>query len=152
MKGSKKVSSVQFSLGFLQFCMTKPSCSLFGWWRILKFLIGVQHLDLDLHMGLWRMLKVPDCSLASWSWFRYGHCSLICLWFKLWLAILILKLQRTSMSFKSSFGALEDAGGSWPGFGILIFILIWYLVFGSPIFQTLDLYLDFEDAKNIHVL
>ena len=29
------------------------------------------------------------------------------------------------MSFKSSFGALEDAGGSWLGFCILIMILIW---------------------------
>ena len=56
------------------------------------------------------------------------------------------------MSFKSSFGALEDAGGSWLGFGILILIWIWSLVFGTHIFQILALYLDFEGAKNIHVL
>ena len=31
-------------------------------------------------------------------------------------------------------------------------IWIWTLVFGSPIFQILALYLDFEGAKNIHVL
>ena len=30
-------------------------------------------------------------------------------------SILILKVQRTVMSFKSSFGVWEDAGGSWPG-------------------------------------
>ena len=67
--------------------------------------------------GCWR--------LASWSSFGYGHCSLIYPRSKFWLSILILKLQSTTMSFKSSFGALEDAGGSWLGFGILIFIWIW---------------------------
>ena len=29
--------------------------------------------------------------------------------------------------------ALEDAGGSWQGFGIMILIQIWSLVFGTPI-------------------
>ena len=62
------------------------------------------------------------------------------------------KVQRTSMSFKSSFGALEDAGGSWLGFGIWTLIRIWSLVFASPMIQILALYLDFEGAKNIHVL
>ena len=55
------------------------------------------------------------------------------------------------MAFKSWFGALEDAGGSWLRFGILIFIWIWSLVFGTPMFQILALYLNFEGAKNIHV-
>ena len=59
---------------------------------------------------------------------------------------------RTSMSFKSSFGALEDAGGSWLGFGIMILIWIWLLFFDIPMIQILALYLDFEGAKNIHVL
>ena len=50
---------------------------------------------------------------------------------KFWLSILILKVQRTSISFKSSFGALDDAEGSWLGFDILIFNLdmvtgLWY--------------------------
>ena len=36
-------------------------------------------------------------------------------------------------------------------FGILILILILSLVFDTPIFQLLDLYLDFEGAKNILV-
>merc|ERR1712081_81577 len=35
---------------------------------------------------------------------------------------------------------------------MLILIWIWLLVFGTPIFQILALYLDFEGAKNIHVL
>ena len=68
------------------------------------------------------------------------------------LFILILKVQRTSMSFKSWYGALEGTGGSWLGFCILIMIWIWSLVFGTPICQILALYLDFEGAKNIHVL
>ena len=68
------------------------------------------------------------------------------------LSILIFKVQRTSTSFKSSFGALEDAGGSWLGFGILILIGIWSLIFDITMFQILALYVDFEGAKNIHVL
>merc|ERR1711954_366006 len=68
------------------------------------------------------------------------------------LSILILKVQRTSMSFKSSFGALEDAGGYWLCFGILILIWIWSLVFDIPMIPILALHLDFEGAKNIHVL
>ena len=56
------------------------------------------------------------------------------------------------MSFKSWFGASEDPGGSWLGFGILILICVWSLVFGTPMLYILVLYLDFESAKNIHVL
>ena len=53
------------------------------------------------------------------------------------------------MSFKSSFGALEDAAGLWRRFGIFISILIWLLVFDIPMIQILAPYLDFEGAKNI---
>ena len=56
------------------------------------------------------------------------------------------------MSFKSCFWALEDAGVSLMGVCILILILIWLLVFDTSIIQILALYLDFEGAKNIHVL
>ena len=76
-------------------------------------------------LGFWRILEAPDWGLASWSLFGNGHWSLISPWSKFWLSIFILKVQRTSMSFKSSFGALEDAEGSWLGFSILIFIWIW---------------------------
>ena len=103
-------------------------------------------------LGLLRTLEVPDWGFASWYWFWYGYWSLVHQYAKFWLSILILKVQRTSMSFKSWSGALEDAGGSWLGFGILILIWIWSLVFGTPIFRILALYLDFEGAKNIHVL
>ena len=112
----------------------------------------VQPCPSSPHLGLWRTLGVPDCCLVPWSWFRYGHWSLIHLWSKFWLSILILKVQRTSMSFKSSFGALGDTGGAWLGFGILILIWIWSLVFAKSMFGILALYFDFEDAKNIHIL
>ena len=84
-------------------------------------------------------------------WRGYDHWTWIQLWSECWLSILILKVQRTSMSFKSSFRALEDAEGSWMGFGMLILIDIWPLVFSTPMIQIMALYLDFGVAKNIHV-
>ena len=56
------------------------------------------------------------------------------------------------MSFKLSIWDLEDARGSGLGFGILIMIWIWSPVFDTTMIQILALYLDFESAKNIHVL
>ena len=100
------------------------------------------------HLGLWRTLEVPDWGLASWSWFGYDHWPLIYPWSKFWLSILILKVQRTSMSLKSSFGALEDTGGSWLGFGILILICIWSLVFDTAMFWILVLYLFLKVQKH----
>ena len=48
--------------------------------------------------------------------------------------------------------ALVGAVGSWLGFGILILIWISSLIFDIPMIWILALYLDFEGAKNIHVL
>ena len=107
---------------------------------------------LSPHLGLWRILEIPGWGCASLSRIGYGHWSLIYLWSEFWLSLFILKVQRTSMSFKSWFGAFEDAGGSWLGCGILILIWIWSLVFGTLIFRILALYLNFEGANNIHVL
>ena len=56
------------------------------------------------------------------------------------------------MSFRSSFGDLKEAEGHGLGFGNLILIWIWSLVFDTTLFKILTLYLDFKDAKNIHVL
>ena len=98
------------------------------------------------------MPEAPDWCLEPWSWFVYNQWSLIYPWSKFWLSIFILKVQRTSMSFKPSFGALEDAGGSWLGFGIFTLIWIWSLVFDVPMIQILAVYLDFKGAKSIHVL
>ena len=62
-----------------------------------------EHLcPLSPDVAIWRMMDIPDWDLASWSWFGYSHWS--------------------SMSFKSSFGAFEDAEGSWLRFVILIII------------------------------
>ena len=58
--------------------------------------------------GFLRMLDVPDWGLAYWSWYGYGHEALKHQWSKFWVSVLIFKVQRTSMSFKSSFGPLED--------------------------------------------
>ena len=63
-----------------------------------------------------------------------------------------MKVQRTLMSFKCLFWALEEAGGSGLLFGIYISIWIWSLVFDTPMLQIVDVYLDFEDVQNIHVL
>ena len=75
-------------------------------------------------LGLWRMLKCPEWGSASWPWFGYSHWSLIYPSFEFWLSILILKVQRTSKSFKSQFRALVGAGDSWLWFAILILIKI----------------------------
>ena len=108
-------------------------------------------LSLSPDFGLWWGLEVPDWGFTSWSWFEYGYWSLTYLYSKFWLSILMLKVQRTSMSFKSWFGVLIGDGGFWLGFGILILIWIWSLFFGTPIIWILALYLDFESAKYIHV-
>ena len=107
---------------------------------------------LSPHLGLLRVLEVPDWGLVFWSLFHYVPWSLIQPWSEFWLSILILKVQRTSMSSKSPFGALEDAWGSWLGFGISIIIWRLSLVFDTPLVQILALCLDFENVKNIQVL
>ena len=75
--------------------------------------------------GVWRMQEVPDWDLACWSWLLYGEWFLIHPYSEFFRSILILKVQRTSVSFKSSFVALEGPEGSWLGCGILILIWIW---------------------------
>ena len=82
----------------------------------------------------------------------YCHWYLIYQNSRFWVSILILKVQRTSMSIKSSFWALENTASSWCWWGILILIWIWSLVFDTPMLWILALYLDFESVKNIHVL
>ena len=102
-------------------------------------------------MVLWRIISVPDYGLASWSWFGYGQWSFIHSWSKFWFSVLVFKEHRTSMSFQSLFRAFGDAADSLVGFGILILIWIWSLVFYTTIYQILALNLGFEGAKNIHV-
>ena len=93
--------------------------SLFWFWRCKE-----HPCPLSPHLGLWRMLGVSDWDLASRSWIGYGPWFLVHPGSKFGLSILSLKVQRTSTSLKSWYVALEDAGDSWLGFGILILILI----------------------------
>ena len=51
--------------------------------------------------------------MLSWIWL--GYQSFIHPLSKIWLSIFILKIQRSSMSFKFKFGTLEDARAYWPG-------------------------------------
>ena len=122
------------------------------WLPIMILKVQRTSMSFKSWFGALETWEVPDLGLASWSWFGYGSWSFIRSWFEFWLSILILKVQRTCMSFKSWFGDLEDFGCSWLGFGILILIWIWSLFFYLPIFQILALYIYFEGAKNIHAL
>ena len=85
--------------------------SLSRFWRCKEYTC-----PLSPDLGLWRTLEVPDWGLASWYWFGYGHWSLVHPYSEFWLSILTLKVQRTSMFFKSWLGALEDA---WSWFGYI---------------------------------
>ena len=64
----------------------------------------------------------------------YGHCHwpMIDPWYKFLLPLLILKVQRTYMSWD-----FDDVGGSWLGFWILTLIVIWSLVFNTSKLQIL---------------
>ena len=139
-----------FWFGYGHWSLVQP-CSKF---ELSILILELQRTSMSLKswFGLCRMLEDPDLGSVSWLWFGYGHRSIVHLCSKFWLYILILKVQRTSMSFNFWFGDFEDGGGSWLGFCILIMIWIWSLVFGTHIFRILALYLDFESAKNIHVL
>ena len=114
------------------------------------------------------ILKVQKTSLSlkSWlgalddtggSWLRFGI--LILIWIlslvfntpviKMFALYLHLKVQRTSISIKCWFEALQDAGCSWLGFGVLILIPMWSLVFDTQIFQILALFLIFKVQKHL---
>ena len=107
-----------------------PDVGLASW---LKF-INAKNSDC-LHR-FWNCPISPD--LPHWGHWRF--LSLIHPYSEFLLSILILKVQQTSISFKSWLGALQDAGGSWLEFGILILVLIWILVFYSPRFKILDIW------------
>ena len=122
------------------------------WLSILILKVQRTIMSLKSWLWLWRTLEVPDWGLESWFGFWYGHKSLLHLYSKFWLFFLILKVQRTSISLKSWFWASENCWNPWLGFWILIFIWIYSLIFYTPMIQLLAIYLDFEVAKNIHVL
>ena len=106
-------------------CLLSPDLEL---WRMLE--AGVWHLHLNLEMvtclWVWCTLVLNLGSLSSFWRCKEHLCPL-----KSWL------------------GALEDAGGSWLGLGIIFLIWIWLLIFDTPMYWILALYLDFEGTKNI---
>ena len=63
-----------------------------------------------------------------------------------YLVLICLSLAQRSSSFIQYLVCLRQ------GFHILTLIWIWSMVFVTPMIQILALYLDFEGAKNIHVL
>ena len=91
-------------------------------------------------LDLWRTLEVPDWGLGSWSWFGYGHWSLMHPWSKYLDFLLILKVQRTYMSFKYFLGLWRTlevpdwglASWSWFGYGH------WSLIYPLPEFWLLS--------------
>ena len=91
-------------------------------WVLALYLDKEHPCSLSSDFGLWRILDAPGQRCISWSLFGYGHWSLIHQFLDFWLYILILRVPRKSMSFKSWFGALEVDGGFWLGFSILILI------------------------------
>ena len=102
--------------------------------------------DMDVICIFSHFLDDSCHSGAGGSWLWFGILILILIWSLVFdtpmiqiLSNFILKVQRTSMSFKSWFGALEDAAGSWLVFVILIMIWIWSVVFGTLMFQNLAL-------------
>ena len=122
------------------------------WLSILIFNVQRTSMSFKFCFGALEDTWGSWLGFVSGSWFGYGYWSLKHQCSKFWIPFLILKVQRTSMSFKFWFGDCEDTGGSWLGFGLLILIWIWLLVFDIPMIWILALYLDFEGAKNIHVL
>ena len=104
---------------------------IWGILRRCRLLTGIWHLDLDLDIvtGLW-YTHDPNFGSLSWFWRCKEH---PCPWSP------HLGLWRT----------LEVP--DW-GFGILILIWIWSLVFDTPMIWILAPYLDVEGAKNIHIL
>jgi len=63
-----------------------------------------QPWPLSPDLGLWRTQEVTDWGLETWSWFNFGHWSLIQPCSKFWLSILILKVKRTTMSLSPDMG------------------------------------------------
>ena len=67
---------------------------------------------LSTDLVLLRMMEVPDYGLVFWTQLGYGFWSLIHPHSEFWLSLLILKVQRTTMSFKTCFGDLGEVVAS----------------------------------------
>ena len=125
--------------GYFNLSLLHPCSELWLSILILKMLRTFK--SFISYFGALEDIKVPDWGVSLWSWFGYGPQSLTTDDPKFG-SILVLKVQRTSMSFKSWFEALGDAGCSWLGFCILILIGIWSVVFYTLMIWIFYLYLD----------
>ena len=67
---------------------------------------------LSTDLVLLRMMEVPDYGLVFWTQLGYGFWSLIHPHSEFWLSLLILMVQRTTMSFKTCFGDLGEVVAS----------------------------------------
>ena len=120
--------------------------SLFWIWRCKE-----HPCLLSPHLGLWRTLEVPDWGLASWYWFGYGHWSLVLHMPNFGSLSWFWRCKEHPCPLSPHLGLwrtleVPDWGfTSWSWF----WYCHWYLLLMSGI---LCLYLDFESAKNIHVL
>ena len=106
----------------------------FSWWTF-------EH-DFYMLTGLWQSRDKNYgclywfCGLHSWSWFKY----VIGLWwtkFQNFGWIYWFEDARNINVLLPPNRALENTGGSWFGFIILIMISIWSFMFDIPIFQIL---------------
>ena len=112
--------------------------SVFSWDLVLTQFMFIAALIWGFR-GCWRFMTWVGIFILIWIWSLAFAKPM----FKILDLYLDFKGAWTSMYDKSWFGALEDAGGSWLGFGILIFIWLWSIVFSNtPMFQVLALYLD----------
>ena len=125
--------------GYFNLSLLHPCSEL--WLSILILKVLRTFKSFMSYFGALEDIKVPDWGFSLWSWFGYGPQSLTTDDPKFG-SILVLKVQRTSMSFKSWFVALEDAGDSWLGFSILVLIWIWSLDFDKLMFRSLALNID----------
>ena len=103
-------------------------------------------------MGLWRTLEVPDWSFASWYLLWYRHRYLVEPYSKFWSTSWFWRCKEHPCTLSHHLGLwrtleVPDLGlASWSCFWI------WSMVFDAPMIWILDLYLQFEGAKNIQVI
>ena len=82
------------------------------------------------------MLEVPDSGFAPWSWILYGHWTLVHPCTEFWIYLDFEDAENIHVLSVLILGC-EDTGDSWLGFGILILIRIWSLIFSTPMFWIL---------------
>ena len=93
-------------------------------------------------LGIWRTLEVPDWGFGSWSWWGGVKNVPNILCFEIQLSTLNRKVQRTLMSWKSWSVVVEDSGGSWQGFWLLIMMGMGLKCAKLPMFWNSAFYIE----------